>query len=99
MCPMMAEPSASLTMNTRPIDPGRHNAIGGSIEVAVADTGIGIAPEDQARVFEPGTGLGLAICREIVEHHGGQLWLESAPGAGSTFRFTLPASRESAASA
>ncbi len=91
----------------------RAHAIGGAIEVAVADTGIGIAPEDQARVFEPfgqatgdtisdtprGTGLGLAICREIVEHHGGQLWLESAPGAGSTFRFTLPASPESAASA
>ena len=72
--------------------------------VSVADTGVGIAPEDQAKVFEQfgqagdtltdkprGTGLGLPICREIVEHHGGRLWLESAVGAGSTFRFTLPA--------
>jgi signal transduction histidine kinase len=71
--------------------------------VSVADTGVGIAPEDQARVFEQfgqagdrlpdgpvGTGLGLPICREIVEHHGGRLWLESAVGAGSRFSFTLP---------
>lgn len=78
------------------------------VEVAVADTGVGIAPEDQDRVFDPfgqagdtladgprGTGLGLPICREIVEHHGGRLWLESAVGAGSTFRFTLPAANAS----
>jgi signal transduction histidine kinase len=69
----------------------------------VSDTGAGIAPEDQALVFERfgqasdtlsptprGTGLGLPICREIVEHHGGRLWLESELGAGSTFQFTLP---------
>lgn len=75
-----------------------------TIEVAVADTGVGIAPEDHEKVFTQfgqagdtltdkprGTGLGLPICREIVEHHGGRLWLESAVGAGSTFRFTLPA--------
>ena len=71
--------------------------------VTVTDTGLGIAPEDHDRIFEQfgqagdtltdkprGTGLGLAICREIVEHHGGRLWLESAPGKGSTFSFTLP---------
>jgi signal transduction histidine kinase len=74
-----------------------------SVEVSVADTGMGIAPEDQARVFEQfgqagdalldkprGTGLGLPICREIVEHHGGRLWLESEVGRGSTFFFTVP---------
>ena len=76
---------------------------GSDVEVGVADTGIGIAPEDHASVFEEfrqagdtlkdkpqGTGLGLPISRQIVEHHGGRLWLESAAGSGSTFRFTLP---------
>ena len=74
------------------------------IEIAVSDTGVGIAPEDQAKVFEEfqqvgtdsarrqeGTGLGLALARRFVELHGGTLRLESAPGAGSTFSFTLPA--------
>ena len=74
------------------------------VVVSVADTGPGIAPDDQAKVFEQfaqagdtltdkprGTGLGLPICREIVEHHGGRLWLESALGVGSTFAFTIPA--------
>ena len=74
-----------------------------AIVVSVTDTGVGIAPEDHARVFEQfgqagdtltdkprGTGLGLAICREIVEHHGGRLWLESELGKGSRFSFTLP---------
>ncbi len=74
-----------------------------SLVVSVADTGVGIAPEDQAKVFEQfgqagdtltdkprGTGLGLPICREIVEHHGGRLWLESEVGRGSVFSFTLP---------
>jgi signal transduction histidine kinase len=78
-------------------------ADGTSLVISVADTGVGIAPEDQARVFEQfgqagdtltekprGTGLGLPICREIVEHHGGRLWLESEVGRGSTFSFTLP---------
>ena len=67
--------------------------------LAVADTGIGIAPEDHDTVFEQfrqagdtltdkprGTGLGLPICREIVEHHGGRIWLESALGVGSDVR-------------
>jgi signal transduction histidine kinase len=75
----------------------------GVLEVAVADTGIGIAPEDQAAVFEEfrqvgrhytnkqeGTGLGLALTKRFVELHGGTLTLESAPGHGSTFTFTLP---------
>jgi signal transduction histidine kinase len=74
-----------------------------SLLVSIADTGVGIAPEDQAKVFEQfgqagdtltdkprGTGLGLPICREIVEHHGGRLWLESEVGRGSTFSFSLP---------
>ncbi|HEV8547285.1 MAG TPA: GAF domain-containing sensor histidine kinase [Candidatus Limnocylindrales bacterium] len=73
------------------------------VVVSVADTGVGITPEDWDRVFEQfaqsgdtlsetprGTGLGLAICRQIVEQHGGRIWLESEVGAGSTFSFSLP---------
>jgi signal transduction histidine kinase len=73
------------------------------IVVSVADTGMGIPAEDHERVFEQfaqsggtltdkprGTGLGPPICREIVEHHGGRIWLDSTPGVGSTFSFSLP---------
>jgi len=73
------------------------------VEIAVRDTGIGIAAEDQAAVFEEfkqvgrdytrkaeGTGLGLALTKRFVELHGGEIRLESAPGKGSTFTFTLP---------
>ena len=76
---------------------------GGELVVSVVDTGMGIAPADQPKVFErfkqvgdtltdkpKGTGLGLPICREIVEHHGGRVWVESELGKGSTFSFTLP---------
>jgi signal transduction histidine kinase len=76
---------------------------GDMIEIAVTDTGIGIAPEDHAAVFEEfkqvgtdytrkaeGTGLGLALTRRLVELHGGAMRLESEPGKGSTFAFTLP---------
>ena len=70
----------------------------GEVEVAVTDTGIGIAPDDQERVFEEfqqagqreGSGLGLALSRSFVELHGGRLRLESELGVGSTFTFTLP---------
>jgi signal transduction histidine kinase/DNA-binding response OmpR family regulator len=70
----------------------------GVVEVAVSDTGIGIAAEDQERVFEEfqqagqreGSGLGLALSRSFIELHGGRLRLESEPGVGSTFTFTLP---------
>jgi signal transduction histidine kinase len=76
---------------------------GGMVEISVADTGIGIAPEDQAAVFEEfrqvgtdyarkreGTGLGLALARRLVELHGGTLTLQSELGKGSTFTFTIP---------
>ena len=80
---------------------------GGEIVVGVADTGLGIAPADQPKVFErfkqvgdtltdkpKGTGLGLPICKEIVEHHGGRIWVESEVGRGSTFSFSIPAEAE-----
>ena len=70
------------------------------VEFSVSDTGPGIAPEFISSIFEPftqardgaslGTGLGLSIAKGIVEAHGGEISAESAPGAGSTFRFTLP---------
>jgi signal transduction histidine kinase/CheY-like chemotaxis protein/ligand-binding sensor domain-containing protein len=76
---------------------------GEDLVVSVTDSGIGIAPADQPKVFErfkqvgdtltdkpKGTGLGLPICKEIVEYHGGRIWVESEPGEGSTFSFTLP---------
>ena len=74
----------------------------GLVEVSVNDTGIGIAPEDQEKVFEEfrqvgtaekkaeGTGLGLTLCRKFIELHGGKIWLTSERGVGSTFAFTIP---------
>jgi GAF domain-containing protein len=79
----------------------RVHAEGDDIQVDVQDTGIGIAAEDKARVFEEfrqvgrersreGTGLGLTLTKRFVELHGGRIWFESTPGKGSTFSFTLP---------
>jgi signal transduction histidine kinase len=80
----------------------RAASVDGTVEIAVTDTGIGIAPEDQEAVFEEfrqvgktdkkaeGTGLGLALCRKFIEMHGGRIWVKSATGQGSTFTFTLP---------
>jgi len=76
---------------------------GDRLIVSVVDSGIGIAAADQGNVFEKfrqvgdtltdkpqGTGLGLPICKQIVEHHGGAIWVESELGSGSTFAFSLP---------
>jgi signal transduction histidine kinase len=73
---------------------------GGKVHVEVTDTGSGIPPEIRTRLFQPffttkepsrGTGLGLSICKSIVESHGGSISVESEPGRGSRFFFTLPA--------
>ncbi len=73
------------------------------MEFSVRDEGRGIPADRLTAVFEPfvqvepsdarergGVGLGLAICRAIVKQHGGRIWVESRPGAGSTFSFVLP---------
>jgi signal transduction histidine kinase len=83
---------------------------GDDVAISVRDDGVGIAPEDQARIFlefeqagkskaQEGTGLGLALSRRFVELHGGQLTVDSTPGKGSTFSFTLPKAPRSVASA
>lgn len=90
----------------RYVDQGGHVCVaarqaGDQLRLSVRDDGIGIPPEYQAKIFDKfvqvhgpaehqGAGLGLAICREIVRAHRGAIWVESAPGAGSTFTFTLP---------
>ena len=77
--------------------------VDGVVEISVSDTGIGISPEDQAKIFEEfrqvggdyadkreGTGLGLTLAKKFVELHGGKIWVQSELGKGSTFHFTLP---------
>jgi signal transduction histidine kinase len=77
------------------------------VVIGVADKGIGISPENLGRLFEPferlgnkarlqGLGLGLVVCKRLVEAHGGKIWVESQPGKGSTFYFTLPINSKTA---
>ena len=83
------------------------SAGGDAVRVDVEDNGPGISEQDQRTIFEKfrqvgdtmtakpqGTGLGLPISRQIIEHFGGRLWVESSPGQGATFSFTLPLNRE-----
>ncbi len=74
----------------------------GSVIVSVKDTGVGISPEDQTKMFamanfttlgtekEKGTGLGLALCKDFVEHNSGKIWLDSKVNVGTTFYFSVP---------
>jgi two-component system clock-associated histidine kinase SasA len=73
--------------------------VNGQVQFSVADTGPGIPLGDQLRIFDEfvrleetpgGSGLGLAIARAVVVAHGGEMWVDSGPGPGSVFSFTLP---------
>jgi PAS domain S-box-containing protein len=91
------------------LGPRSEFATGAELEFGVADTGIGIKFADRERIWHEfvqvedvrtrsiqGTGLGLALCRKLVDLHRGRIWVEGAPGRGSTFRFTLPYERQTA---
>jgi signal transduction histidine kinase len=93
-----SKPGTSVSVTTRSIAAANHRFV----ELAVVDTGPGVATEDQTRIFEPyvraaddhasgGLGLGLAICKRIVDAHGGTIAVCDEPGWGSRFSFTLPA--------
>jgi signal transduction histidine kinase len=83
-------------------------ASGDQVHISVSDTGIGIPEEEHEKIFErfyqvdgsarrkyKGVGLGLAVCKDIVEAHGGKIWVESSSGKGTTFTFSLPVAAES----
>jgi two-component system, OmpR family, sensor histidine kinase KdpD len=96
----LIENAVKYTLDGTPIVVAAHQ-IPGAIEISVHDDGPGIPPEHQLRLFDkfyranaatnaPGAGIGLAISKGLVEAHGGSIWVESEPGSGTTFRFTLP---------
>jgi signal transduction histidine kinase len=105
---MAPHPSSRRLSNAVKFTPGggrvevSARAVHGAVEIVVRDTGVGIAPEDQAQVFDEfrqvgqrdakmeGTGLGLPLAKRFVELRGGRMWVESDSGYGSTFTFTLP---------
>jgi CheY-like chemotaxis protein len=87
----------------------RARMVDGAVEVAVWDTGVGMAEEDQERIFAAfqqieradegkteGTGLGLTLTKQLIALHGGSIWVDSTPGQGSTFTFMLPLTRATA---
>jgi two-component system sensor kinase FixL len=91
---MESSPRRELTVSAAPADDDM-------IEVQVADTGPGVAPEMTDQLFQPfitskaqGMGIGLSISRTIVEAHGGRIWVESRPGGGASFHFTIRAVRK-----
>ena len=106
-------PGGKVSIEARLAPAGGGNAAprgrGARIEIRVADTGIGIPPEEQDRIFQEfqqvaevegvaqGTGLGLALAKRLVELHGGTIGVQSTPGRGSTFTFTLPVREEPSA--
>jgi len=92
-----------ISIAAKVVEAGKSGGEAGLVVVSLSDTGIGIAPENHAVIFEKfkqvgdtltnkpkGTGLGLPICKEIIEHYGGRIWVESELGKGSTFSFSLP---------
>jgi PAS domain S-box-containing protein len=92
-----------ITVGVKAVEANKSDGDSGTVVVSIADNGIGIAPENHEVVFEKfkqvgdtltdkpkGTGLGLPICKEIVEHYGGKIWVESELGKGSVFFFSLP---------
>jgi two-component system sensor histidine kinase KdpD len=99
----LVENAAKYSPRDAPITVGARR-VGASVEVSVADRGFGIDSAEQRMIFEkfyrgrtqvervPGTGMGLAICRAILEAHGGSIRVESQPGIGSVFTFSLPVS-------